>query len=164
MKDSVSRRDGDIEKSRKIISKLYQKLAQHQKWIQHLPENLPSQVSDVRLLEGFDGIQPAGRSGLSTDHEDQSEVSEEGYIMDMSLVAKLIDNFDSPGREKGLKNIKDGQLNDFYASIRLDHKSTLKLRKLPTFLDMGNLGTYCIAWCSVVMSDVTHLFHPQPAS
>ena len=160
MKDSVSRRDGDIERGRKIISKLYQKLAQHQKWIQLLPENLAIQVSDVRLLDFFDGIQPAGRSSHSTDHEDQSEVSEEGYIMDTSLVAKLIDNFDAPGRNFFLPdaNVK----RDFYADIRLDQMSTSKSRKLPTFLDMGNLGMYCIAWCSVDSRHVTHLFSPQP--
>lgn len=98
----------------------------------------------MRLLDCFDGIQPAGRTSISTDFDSQSEVSEEGYIMDMSLVAKLIDNFDAPGRKKGPKNVKDGHLSDFYASIRLDHMSTLKVRKLPTFLDIGNLGMYIL--------------------
>ena len=84
-------------------------------------------------------IQPAGRSSLSTDHEDQSGVSDEGYIMDMSLVAKLIDNFDKPGRKKGLS----GQLSDFYAPVKLENITREKFRKLPSCLDMANLGMYC---------------------
>ena len=91
----------------------------------------------------FDGIHPAGRSSLSTDHEDQSGVSDEGYIMDMSLVAKLIDNFDKPEGKKGLS----GQLSDFYAPVKLENITREKFRKLPSCLDMANLGTYCWLIC-----------------
>ena len=97
----------------------------------------------------FDGIQLAGRTSLSTDHDDQSGVSEEGYIMDMSLVSKLINNFDAPAR-KMKKDLYAGvkELGDFYASIRLDHMSMETFRKLPTFLDLRNLGMYFLL-CSV---------------
>ena len=99
----------------------------------------------------FDGTQPAGRTSLSTDLDDQSEVSEEGYIMDMSLVAKLIDNFNVPARK--MKNFaKEGQLKDFYAPIRLDQMSTEKYRKLPTFLDLANLGKFCFMLLDVAPS------------
>ena len=91
----------------------------------------------------FDGIQLAGRTSLSTDHDDQSGVSEEGYIMDMSLVSKLINNFDAPAR-KMKKDAGVKELGDFYASIRLDNMSMEKFRKLPTFLDLVNLGKYCL--------------------
>ena len=85
----------------------------------------------------------SGRSSLSTDHEDQSGVSDEGYIMDMSLVAKLIDNFDKPEGKKGLS----GQLSDFYAPVKLENITREKFRKLPSCLDMANLGTYCWVIC-----------------
>lgn len=90
----------------------------------------------------FYGIQPAGRSSLPTDHEDQSVVSDEGYIMDTSLVAKLIDNFDKPIRRKGFSG---GQLSDFHAPINLRNVTKECSRKLPSYLDMLNLGMYFCA-------------------
>ena len=78
--------------------------------------------------------------------------------MDMSLVAKLIDNFDDPSRRRGSLPW-DRQLGDFHASMKLDLMSTEKVRKLPTFLDLNNLGMYshCLSACRL-----STLSSPQP--
>ena len=50
-----------------------------------------------------------------------------------------------PGREKyyNISNIYDGELKNFYAAIELDYMiSRRQDRKLPTFLDLENLGIY----------------------
>ena len=94
----------------------------------------------------FDKIQPAGRTSVTTDYDDQSEISEEGYIMDLNLVGKLIDNFDAPRRKKDLVAPFDIHRNDFYASIKLEHMTMQKVRKLPTILDLVNLGMYCLVF------------------
>ena len=92
----------------------------------------------------FDDIKLAGRTSITTDHDDQSEISEEGYIMDVNLVGKLIDKFDQPRKKKD--HFEDVLRGDFYASIKLDHMTREKFRKLPIILNLLNLGMYCLVF------------------
>ena len=82
----------------------------------------------------------SGRSSVSADNPD-SDISEEGYLTDTDLLSHLLDKFYvRPGKDNYYQ-ISDGDLKDFYAPVKLKHMETRKQeRKLPTFLDLSNLG------------------------
>ena len=85
----------------------------------------------------------SGRSSASADNPDDTDISEEGYLTDTELLSHLLNKFNvHPGKTKNYQ-ISDGELKDFYAPIKLKYMITRKQeRKLPTFLDLSNLGEY----------------------
>ena len=83
----------------------------------------------------------SGRSSVSADNPD-SDISEEGYLTDTDLLSHLLDKFYvDPGKTK--YSVTDGELKDYYAPVKLKYMESRKQeRKLPTFLDLFNLGKF----------------------